>query len=165
MEVFHQSKQLHRNLKIPWRKALRLQFSSGWNAVGLLMVVMFLLYHVLWLAGYLGLPNEENSPSRKDILDGDFQKVLVSYGFNSFGFLFAFIYLLSFTSVNPYVGPLQYALIEMFKGVLKFAFFFAILFFGFSFSFKKVYLQYAQSKHKLSGSNVTSASPGSRHRT
>ena len=131
------------------------------------MVVMFLMYHVLWLAGYLGLTREEMELLRadEDPEDGNFYKVLVSYSFNCFGFLFAFIYLLSFTSVNPYVGPLQYALVEMVKGVLKFAIFFAILYFGFSFSFKKLYLQYTQSKRKLSGSNGTSPSPGSRHRS
>ena len=161
MDVFHQSKQLHRNLEIPWRKALRLQFSSGWNAVGLLMVINFLMYHVLWLDGYLGLTDEEMKLLRagESPENGPLYKVLLSYFFNCLGFLFAFIYQLSFTSVNPFMGPLQYALVEMVKGVLKFTIFFLTLYFGFTFSVTKLFLQYEQSRYKFGGSNETATTP------
>ena len=160
-DVLHQMKQLHTNLNIPWWKAFKLQCSSGWNAVGVLMVVMFLMYHVLWLAGYLGLTKQEHEFSKTGGIPRDPHSyaVLVSFSFNGFGFLFAFAYMLSFSSVNPITGPLQYALIELVKEVVKFAIFFLTLFFGFTFSFTKLFLQYEQSRHHFVGSNATNTTP------
>ena len=157
VDLIHKTRKVKEVIKASWRKCLTFWlFTFVWNAVAVCMVLLFTLYYVIWLAGRPNLSDDDI----ESIKTGSthhykaYTTVLLSFGFLTGGFFLAFVYALSYLSINPYVGPLLHALVLMVKDVLKFFFFFSIIFLAFSFSFKKLYLQYSQGTARFSDASL-----------
>ena len=144
--MFDQTKRVHRKLRTSWLKSLGYVLATGWNAVALTLVPLAVVSDVLWLIGRYGLTEQETDMmARRETPNSEAFCVWTnSVALYSLCYLFGIIYAASFLAVNPYMGPLLHALVEMVKRMVKFFIFFSVLYVAFVFSIKRLYLQYGE---------------------
>ena len=145
-ELAGQTKRVRHKLATSWMRSFaRVLAGTGWNAVAIGFVVLTIPTHAMWITGLGGITDQdiEDLKNHKAPSSVMFKLCLVAIGLYSLIWLLALIFTASFFVVNSYMGPLLHALVEMVKEVLKFFIFFSLVYFAFSFSFKKLYLVYS----------------------
>ena len=140
-----QTKRVRRHLSTSWVQSLTHVLATGWNTLAMVLIPLYIVTHIMWLVATSVLTDEDFAKLEKQETPGSgrFSLWLLSLVPYSFVHLLLIMYMASFFVVNSYMGPLLQALVNMVKEALKFFIFFSLLFFAFTFSFKKLYLVYS----------------------
>ena len=135
-----------------------------WNLVSLLMVTVFVLSYCFQLIAY-GLVGSWAvlDRFRKFVPSFGYQPILIANSLYTVGIVLSFFHISSAFQVNAIFGPMQLSLYRLFKDVVKFLVFFALLFVAFGLSLRKLYSDYVSTQYQLAKENGTRAVGASHH--
>lgn len=144
-------------LKVFYYQGANLYRRQWWNLVSLLMITFFLLSYCFQIIAY-GLVRSWAILDQfgKLVSTLGYQPILIANSLYTVGMVLSFFHISSAFQVNATFGPLQLSLYRLFRDVVKFLVFFALLFIAFGFSLRKLYSQYNSVLYQLAKVNGTS---------
>ncbi|XP_078355677.1 short transient receptor potential channel 5-like, partial [Oculina patagonica] len=144
-------------LKVFYSQGSNLYRRQWWNLVSLLMVTVFVLSYCFQIIAY-GLVGSWAvlDRFRKFVPSFGYQPILIANSLYVVGMVLSFFHISSAFQVNATFGPMQLSLYRLFRDVLKFLVFFALLFVAFGLSLRKLYSHYVSTQYQLAKANGTS---------
>ena len=151
-------------LKVFYTQGFNLYRRQWWNLVSLLMVTVFVLSYCFQLIAY-GLVGSWAvlDRFRKFVPSFGYQPILIANSLYTVGIVLSFFHISSAFQVNAIFGPMQLSLYRLFRDVVKFLVFFALLFVAFGLSLRKLYSDYVSTQYQLAKENGTRAEGAGHH--
>lgn len=143
-------------LKMLCIQGFNLYLRQWWNLVSLLMVTVFVLSYFFQIIAY-GLVGSWAvlDKFRKFVPSFGYQPILIANSLYTVGMVLSFFHISSAFQVNATFGPMQLSLYRLFRDVLKFLVFIALLFVAFGLSLRKLYSHYLSTQYQFSKANGT----------
>lgn len=147
--------------KVFYSQGANLYRRQWWNLVSLLMVTVFVLSYCFQIIAY-GLVRSWAvlDEFRKFVPSFGYRPILIANSLYTVGMVLSFFHISSAFQVNAMFGPMQLSLYRLFRDVLKFLVFFALLFVAFGLSLRKLYSHYVSTQYHLAKANGTSNGSG-----
>ena len=122
----------------------RSYFFKWWNIVTTVMLTLFVVAALLWLAGFAITGDWSVFEFSKDKFKAKtgHRFLLVGNSFFSLAIVVSVFHLLDLCQVNSVLGPLQLSLYRMLRDVIKFLLIFSAVFFAFAMGVRNLYSYY-----------------------
>ena len=148
-------------LKVLYIQTFDIYRKQWWNLVSLVMITAFVLSFVFEIIAH-GLVGSWAvlDKFRKFAPSFGYQSILIANSLYTVGMVLSFFHISSTFQVNATFGPMQLSLYRLFRDVLKFLSFIALLFVAFGLSLKKLYSHYVNTQYQFLKANGTGNAKG-----